>query len=87
LSLNSETKFYLASDSTFEKKKIVQLFGKKIITADVYQGRDEVDAMADALMDLYVLANMRKIVGSYWSSFTLTAISYLSYLKPYQIVK
>ena len=32
--------------------------------------RDSVEGMHDALLDLYCLANTRKIIGSYFSSFT-----------------
>lgn len=87
LAINSGSKFFLATDSEDEKQKIRHLFRESIVTADIIQGRGQAEAMEDALMELYVLAHMRKIIGSYWSSFTLTAVSYLNYLKPYSIVK
>ena len=87
LKRNPNTKFLLTTDSTAEKEIISKIFKEKIITADINQGRDSVTAMKDAMMELYALAHMRKIIGSYWSSFTFTAISYLNYLKPYSIVK
>lgn len=87
LKRNPNTKFLLTTDSTAEKKLITEIFADKIITAEINLGRDSVTAMKDAMMELYALAHMRKIIGSYWSSFTFTAISYLNYLKPYSIVK
>ncbi len=35
--------------------------------------RDDPAAMEDAVVDLYALSRCRKIIGSYWSSFTDTA--------------
>jgi hypothetical protein len=35
--------------------------------------RDDPLAVKDAVIDLFLLSNCRKIIGSYWSSFTETA--------------
>lgn len=69
-----ETNFFVASDSEEVKAELTSIFGDKIILSSQEKGsRDTADGMVDAVVDLYSLAASRKILGSYWSSFSHTA--------------
>ena len=69
-----ESRFFLATDSPEVETELVGIFEDRIIVHPKRSlDRDDPDAIKDALIDLYCLANCRKILGSYWSSFTDTA--------------
>ena len=70
---NSNTNFYLASDSAEEKEKLIQLFGNRIITQHAPVLRNTLDGMQDALVELFVLSKTKKIFGSPYSTYSLTA--------------
>lgn len=67
-----DTVFYIASDDELERKNLEKKFGKERIKynnmADLSRGT--IQGMEDAVVDLYVLAGMDKILGSEGSSFT-----------------
>lgn len=71
LSVNPNSKFYLATDDPIEEKIFTDKFGDKII---IYQkhslDRNDPIAIKDALIDLYNLSCCKKIYASYWSSFS-----------------
>ena len=74
LQLYPETKFYVASDSLFEKNRMISVFGDRIIVLpDVDTSRNSVRGMQDALVELYVLSRTHKIFGSHQSSYSETA--------------
>lgn len=66
-----DTIFYLATDDRSEEEKLRTLFPDRILShQDRCLRRDSREGMQDALLDLYCLAATRKIIGSYFSSFT-----------------
>lgn len=66
-----DTCFYLATDDMSEEAVLRQAFPGRILSnQNRCLARDSVEGMHDALLDLYCLANTRKIIGSYFSSFT-----------------
>lgn len=77
LSSNPNTKFYLATDDDAEENYLKSIYGEKILT---YKKRtiDRNDPLGieDALIDLTNLSNCRKILGSYFSSFSDTAAAW-----------
>ena len=71
LDAHPETKFFLATDDMKEEDLLRKTFPDKIISNQTRTlERDSVAGMHDALLDLYCLAATRKLIGSYWSSFT-----------------
>lgn len=68
---NPETKFYLATDDFKEEENLRKHFGDIIISNENRDlSRDSISGIKDAMLDLYGLASTRKIIGSYFSSFT-----------------
>lgn len=67
-------RFFVASDSQADVDELRRQFGGRI---SVYEKRsyDRADprAIEDAVVDLYALAGCKRLIGSYWSSFTDTA--------------
>ena len=70
---NPDVKFYVASDSLQEKKKIVDHFGDRIITTTKGVDRSSKDDIIEGLVEIYALALTEKIYGSYESSFSIIA--------------
>jgi hypothetical protein len=63
--------FFLATDSPEEERLLRERFpGRVQVHPKTSLNRGEGAAARDALVDLYALAGCRKIIGSYWSSFT-----------------
>ncbi len=74
LTFDRNTSFYLATDSPEEEIFFLEAFPGKIIRhKKTSYDRNDPQAIRDALIDLYCLSNCRKLIGSYWSSFTETA--------------
>jgi hypothetical protein len=73
LSLEPRTRFYLATDSQDTKRTFHDVFGDRIITTAKKAARDSIEGMQDALVELYTLASTSRLIGSYWSSFSVTA--------------
>jgi hypothetical protein len=71
---DSHTRFFVATDSLLEEEHLRKTFPDRIIS---YQkkslDRNDPEAIQDALIDLYCLSKCRKLIGSYYSSFTDTA--------------
>lgn len=66
-----DTLFYLATDDKNEELCLREAFPDRILSNQKRcLRRDSIEGMHDALLDLYCLANTRKIIGSYFSSFT-----------------
>jgi hypothetical protein len=86
LAENPSTTFFVATDSPDEERQLQQIFpGRIIVHTKSSLDRNDPRAIRDAMIDLYCLARCRKLIGSYWSSFTDTAASIGG--MPLQIVK
>lgn len=73
-SLTPDVKFFVATDSPATYAELKREFGKAIFEhSKASLDRDNANAICDAMVDLYCLSNCRKLIGSYWSSFTDTA--------------
>ncbi len=71
LKANPHTTFYLATDDMREEHALREAFPGRILSNQKRcLRRDSVEGIQDALLDLYCLAAARKIIGSYFSSFT-----------------
>ncbi|MCD8250005.1 MAG: hypothetical protein LUC60_09190 [Lachnospiraceae bacterium] len=71
LEYDPDTTFYLATDDLAEEAVLRDAFPGRILSNEKRcLRRDSAEGMYDALLDLYCLANTRKIIGSYFSSFT-----------------
>lgn len=72
---NENTKFYLATDSELEIQKMQTFFGKDriIYNSGAVLNRSSRIGIRDAVIDLYILAGTKMILGSFYSSFTETA--------------
>lgn len=67
------TDFYIASDSKDEKSELKTIFGGRIITIDKPVSRDTKDGIMEALVELFTLANTKKIYGSSGSTYSMLA--------------
>lgn len=71
---NTDTNFFLASDSEEEKKTLQRTFGDRIILHTVEAGdRNSKTGMQAAVVDLFCLSKTSKIFGSFYSTFSLVA--------------
>lgn len=70
---NSDTTFYLASDSEEDKRSIVNRFGNRVFTSVHKADRNSLEGMQEALIELYLLSRTRHVLGSVHSSFSETA--------------
>lgn len=66
-------KFYIASDDKTTKEDIKKRYGDHIITYMDNSGRNSLHGMEFAVFDLFCLSKTRKIIGSYWSSYSAIA--------------
>ena len=67
---NKDTKFYISTDDYETQCKIKEKFGDSIILREKEYGRDNKDAMRDAVIDMWLLSKTKKIYGSFYSSFS-----------------
>jgi hypothetical protein len=66
--------FFLSTDSQEVESRLLDRFKDQVFIHSKRSCDRNVDqAIKDALVDLYCLADCKKIVGSYWSSFSGTA--------------
>lgn len=74
LSQNPHTKFYLATDSEETKVKFITQFGEDTIFCSRNPAtRTTLNGIKDATEELFILAGAKKILGSYYSSFSESA--------------
>lgn len=85
LECNPTATFYLATDSNEVKEQSKQRYGERIILLDREADRLSMEGMQDAVLELYLLAATKKIIGSYHSTFALLA-SEIG-LQPYEEVR
>jgi hypothetical protein len=69
----NDCKFFLATDSAEEESKLKRIFGSRIITHKKVLSRNSEQGIIDATIDLLCLASTRKVIGSYFSSFSAVA--------------
>lgn len=70
---NSNTKFYLATDSQADKELIINTFPDRVIVNPRQADRESVAGMQDAVRELFLLSKTRYIIGSFHSSYSATA--------------
>jgi hypothetical protein len=68
-----ESSFFLATDSPETKAKFLRRFGSRMRTQHLNRDRSTVEGVQDGVVELYALSKTRRILGSYWSSFSHTA--------------
>jgi len=74
IQLDDRVRFFLATDSPAEEAHLKAIFSDRIVTHPKRSlNRNDSIAAQDALIDLFCLSRCRKLVGSYWSSFSDTA--------------
>ena len=71
----SDTMFYLATDSEEVKKELRDVFGNRIVTSPDKAMRGNLKGMENALVEMYLLAATRQILGSFNSTYSMTAAS------------
>jgi hypothetical protein len=73
---NSASYIYLATDDFEEAALIKRKFGDNVFFYPALLKRDKPEGIQQALVDLIMLSQSNKIIGSYWSSFTEVAAAY-----------
>ena len=71
INVNPTQQFYLATDDKTEEGHLLQMFPDNITVYEKQSlDRNDPIAIRDAVIDLYNLAQCKKIYGSYYSSFS-----------------
>lgn len=70
---NNNAMFYIASDDSQVKEKLLKIFGKRIITNFEDTSRNSLNGMKFAVVDLFCLSKTQKIIGSISSSYSQLA--------------
>lgn len=65
-----EAKFYVATDDEAVKWRLREAFKDRIFTRETDARRDNASSLGEAVVDLFCLSRTRRIIGSFWSSFT-----------------
>jgi hypothetical protein len=73
LAENPRVKFFVATDSPETEQLLRAEFGEAVITRKKRLGRNDPEAIVDALVDVCCLSRTSRIIGSYWSTFSITA--------------
>ncbi|PCJ66548.1 MAG: hypothetical protein COA58_07145 [Bacteroidetes bacterium] len=76
VSADINTIFYLSTDSKLEVLSLKAAFPNKIVHFPIGLKRNRPSDIRMALVDLLVLSKSKKILGSYWSSFSEVASAY-----------
>lgn len=75
LTINPETTFFVASDDYSVKSILKDKFDEHIITYEASLQRNSLQGMKDAVVELFLLANTRLILGSSFSTYSTMASS------------
>ena len=75
IATDSNSLFYLATDSEKEKKTLTELFRKRIQSSPYKANRNTPEGIQEGLIELYTLSRTQRIFGSSNSSFTEAAAS------------
>ncbi len=67
---NTNVRFYLASDDEALKRRFLRRYGFHIQTDFGTSSRSTLEGMQEAAIQLWSLARTRRLLGSYWSSFS-----------------
>lgn len=68
-------RFFVASDSAEAEDELENAFRGRIVRQPkTSYAREDPEGIKHAMVDLYCLASCRRFIGSYWSSFTDTAL-------------
>lgn len=73
ISRDADAHFYLATDDSTLKRRLVERFPGRITAQDCRGSRADLCGMEEAVVDLWTLARCSSLIGSYWSSYTDTA--------------
>lgn len=73
IKVDPDATFFLATDSAETKKSLQEEFGDRILSNDVPLTRGNTSGLQGAVIDLYCLAQTKKILGSHVSSFSKVA--------------
>ena len=65
--------FYLATDDEQLKAEMQMKYGRRILMQSTQCCRNTLAGIEEAVVDLWLLASTRKILGSYYSSYSVTA--------------
>lgn len=71
--LETEAKVFLCTDDLATEKRFVERFGTKIVCISEDKSRDTKIGIQSALVDLLLLANSKKVFGSFNSTFSSIA--------------
>ena len=66
-------KFYISTDSQEVFDILKNIYGKKIFSGTSQRTRNTTEGIIFALIDLYCLSQSKKILGSFYSSFSQMA--------------
>ncbi len=72
---DKDVMFFLATDSIDTEEILQTRFQRRILSNTKVLNRNSTEGIQDALIDMMCLSKTRKILGSYWSSFSETAAS------------
>jgi hypothetical protein len=71
---NDQTRFFLASDDPLAVRELSGRYGNRLVWRPKSSyNRGDPQGIFDAAVDLWCLSRCRKLIGSYWSSFSRTA--------------
>ncbi len=62
--------FYIATDDEEVKWRLREAFKERTLTQETDGRRDNAFSIGDAVVDLFCLAHTKRVIGSYWSSFS-----------------
>lgn len=68
-----ETRFFLATDNPETERLVTGHFPGRVAARKKNLSRTHTRGVQDAMVDLLILSKCRLILGSYWSSFSMTA--------------
>ena len=77
--------FYLSTDDKGEARILQKMMGEKLYWFAAGQNRAKPRDIASALVDLLMLSKSKRILGSYWSSFSEIAAQYSGV--PLEVIK
>jgi hypothetical protein len=73
VSVDPTVKFFLATDGVETEAELRAEFGDRILVRAKKLSRNDPQGIVDALVDVYCLSRTSRIIGSYWSTFSITA--------------
>lgn len=81
----ADAKIFLCSDEKRVKDFFQQRYGERLLTRQAVLSRNSLQGMQDAVADLWCLARTQTVIGSYYSSFSDTAVEIGG--QPLEIIK